>query len=186
MRRMGWYRKVGVVVRQFKNMPQVEFGVVAQSGAGIGGRMLAFGDPKFSAVKLVRLLACPINHAHKDHALVVLLGRNDEARAWFGFGMSVVREVAPDDVASRGFRPPTQQAFSISNRLLRMIPPLALSAAFFKLAELGFGQSTFIGLVLRQKFCGQLITRVTQTGGRTRTRRTTVPAALQDQNFLQT
>jgi len=66
--------------------------------------MLAFGDPEFSAVKRVRLLACPIRHAYEDHSLVVFLGRNDEARAWFGVGMNVVREVAPDDVACRGPR----------------------------------------------------------------------------------
>ena len=90
MRRMGWNREVCVAERQFKNIPQVELGVVAQSSAGIGGRMLAFGEPKFSAVEPTRLLACPIRHAHKDHSLVVVLGRNDEAWAWFGFGMNVV------------------------------------------------------------------------------------------------
>jgi len=92
--------------------------------------MLAFGDPEFSAVKRVRLLACPIRHAYEDHSLVVFLGRNNEAGAWLWFGVNVVREMASDDFASHGFRPPAHQAFSNSNRLLRTVPPLALGADF--------------------------------------------------------
>ncbi len=128
--RMWWDREVGVIERELKNVFQVEFGVVTQTGAGIGGWVLALCDPEFPTVETVRLLAGPVCHAHEDHAFVVLLGRNHEAGAWLWFGVNVVREMAPDDFASRGFRPPAHQAFSNSNRLLRTVPPLALGADF--------------------------------------------------------
>ena len=38
---------------------------------------------------------------HEDFALIVLNGRNDAPCARFGFGVDVVREVAPDGVAFR-------------------------------------------------------------------------------------
>jgi hypothetical protein len=34
-------------------------------------------------------------------------------------------------IASRGFRPPTHQVVSKVNRLLRIVPPVALGADFF-------------------------------------------------------
>ena len=128
--RMRWDREVGVVERKLQNASQVEFGVVAQTGAGIGSRVLALCDSEFPAVETVRLLASPIRHAHENHAFVVFLGRNNEAGAWLWFGVNVVREIASDDFASRGFRPPAHQTFSDSNRLLRTVPPLALGADF--------------------------------------------------------
>ena len=128
--RVRWDGEVGVVERKLKNVSQVEFGVVAQTGAGIGSRVLALCDSEFPAVETVRLLAGPIRHAHENHASVVFLGRNNEAGAWLGFGVNVVGEVAPDDFASRGFRPPAHQAFSNSKRLLRTVPPLAFGADF--------------------------------------------------------
>ena len=39
--RVGWYRKVGVVEREFKNISEVEFGVVAQTCTGIGSGVFA-------------------------------------------------------------------------------------------------------------------------------------------------
>ena len=128
--RMRWDREVGVVERELKNVSQVEFGIKAQTGAGICTRLLALCDSEFPAEETVRLLAGPIRHAHENHAFVVFLGRNNEAGAWFWFGVNVVREMAPDDFASRGFRPPAHQVFSNSNRLLRTVPPLALGADF--------------------------------------------------------
>ena len=127
---MRWDREVGVVERELKNVSQVEFGVVAQTGAGICTRLLALCDSEFPAVETVRLLAGPIRYAYENHAFGVFLGRNNESGAWLWFGVNVVREMAPDDFASRGFRPPAHQAFSISNRLLRTVPPLALGADF--------------------------------------------------------
>ena len=70
------------------------------------------------------------SNAHEDPAVIVLLGGWDEASAGFGLGVNVIREVAPGNVASRGFRPPAHQALSISKRLLRTVPPLALGADF--------------------------------------------------------
>ena len=128
--RMRWDREVGVVEREHKNVSEVELGIKAQTGAGIRAGLLALGDSEFPAEETVRLLAGPIRHAHENHAFVVFLGRNNEAGAWFWFGVNVVREMAPDDFASRGFRPPAHQVFSNSNRLLRTVPPLALGADF--------------------------------------------------------
>ena len=91
----------------------------------------AIKRPKFPTVEAIRLLAYPVCHAHEDHAFVIFLDRNNEARAWFGLGVNVVGEVASDDFASRGFRPPAHQAFSNSKRLLRTEPPLAFGADFF-------------------------------------------------------
>jgi len=128
--RMRWDREVGVVERELKNVSQVEFGVVAQIGAGIGSRVLALGDPELTAVEPICPLTGPICHAHEDHAFVVFLGRNNEAGAWLWFWVNIVREMAPDDFASCWFRPPAHQVFSNSNRLLRTVPPLALVADF--------------------------------------------------------
>ena len=128
--RVRWDGEVGVVEGKLENVSQVEFGVVAQTGAGICTRLFALCDSEFPAVETLRLLAGPVCHAREDRAFVVLLGRNNEARAWLWFGVNVVREMAPDDFASRGFRPPAHQAFSNSNRLLRTVPPLALGADF--------------------------------------------------------
>ena len=128
--RVGWDREVGVVERELKNVSEVEFGVVAQTGAGICTRLLALCDSEFPAVETVRLLAGPIRHAHENHAFFVFLGRNNEAGAWLWFRVNVVREMAPDDFASRGLRPPAHQVFSNSNRLLRTVLPLALGADF--------------------------------------------------------
>jgi len=80
--RMRWDREVGVVERKLKNVFQVEFGVVAQIGAGISSKVLALGDPELTAVEPISPLASPIRNAHEDHAFVVLLGRNDEAWTW--------------------------------------------------------------------------------------------------------
>ena len=128
--RMWRDREIGVVERELKNVFQVEFGVVAQTGAGIGSRLLALCDSEFPAVETSRLLAGSIRHTHKNHAFVVLLCRNNETGAWFWFGVNVVREMAPNDFASRGLWPPAHQAFSNSNRLLRTVPPLAFGADF--------------------------------------------------------
>ena len=62
--RMRWDREVGVVERELKNVSQVEFGVVAQTGAGLCTSLLALCDSEFSAVETVRLLAGPIRDAH--------------------------------------------------------------------------------------------------------------------------
>jgi len=64
--RMRWDREVGVVERKLQNASQVEFGVVAQTGAGISSRVLALCDSEFPAVETVRLLASPIRHAHEE------------------------------------------------------------------------------------------------------------------------
>lgn len=104
--RMRWDREVGVVERELKHVSQVEFGVVAQTGAGVCTGLRAFCDSEFPAVKTLRLLAGPIRHAQENHAFGVFLGRNHEAGAWLGCRVNVVREMAPDDVASRGRRPP--------------------------------------------------------------------------------
>jgi len=130
MRCMGRNREIGVVERKLQHVSQVELGVVAQSGAGVRGRMLTFGDAKLSAVQTVRFLAGAVCHAHEDHALVVFLGRNNQAWTWFGLRVNIVRKVAPDDFASCRFWPPPHQALSSSKRLLRTVPPLALGADF--------------------------------------------------------
>ena len=65
---------------------QLEFGAIFQTGAGIGSGVLTLRDPEFPAVETICLLTGPICHAHEDHAFVVLLGRNNETRAWFGLG----------------------------------------------------------------------------------------------------
>jgi hypothetical protein len=107
MRRMRRDREVGVVERKLKHVSQVELGVVAQSGAGVCGSMLTFGDPRFTAIQTPRLLTGAICHAHENHPFVVFLGRKDQARTWFGLRVNVVRKVAPDDFSRRWFRPPT-------------------------------------------------------------------------------
>ena len=56
--------------------------------------MLIVGNAKLCAVQTARLLAGAVRHAHGDHALVVLLGRNNEARAWLDLGVKVVMKVA--------------------------------------------------------------------------------------------
>ena len=128
--RMRWDGEVRVVERKLKNVSQVEFGVVAQTCAGIGIRVLALRDTEFPNVQTICLLACSVCHAYKDRAVVIFFGRNNETRSWFGFGVNVVREVAPDDFASRWFWPPAHQGFSNSKRLLRTVPPLAFGADF--------------------------------------------------------
>ena len=85
--RMRWDREVGVVERELKNVSQVEFGVVAQTGARICTRLLALCNSEFPAVETVRLLAGPIRYAHENHAFVVFLGRNNEAGSGFGLGL---------------------------------------------------------------------------------------------------
>jgi hypothetical protein len=71
---MGRHRKIGVIEWKLKHLAEVEFGVVTQSGAGVGGRMFALGDPEFTAVEPICLLAGPIRHANKEMAFVVLMG----------------------------------------------------------------------------------------------------------------
>ena len=100
--RMRWDREVDVVERELKNVSQVEFGIKAQTGAGICARLLSLCDSEFPAVEAVRLLAGPIRYAHENHAFVVFPGRNNEAGAWLWFGVNVVREMAPDDFAAVG------------------------------------------------------------------------------------
>jgi len=63
--------------------------------------MLDPGNAELSAIQPICLLAGAIGNAHEDFALIVLNGRNDAPCARFGFGVDVVREVAPDDVAIR-------------------------------------------------------------------------------------
>ena len=128
--RMWWDREVGVVERELKNVSQVEFSVVAQSGASICTSLLALCNSEYPAVETVRLMASPISHVHENHTFVVFLGRNNKGGAWLWFGVDVVREMAPYDFTSRGFRPPVHQVLSNSNRLLRIAPPLALGADF--------------------------------------------------------
>jgi hypothetical protein len=92
--------------------------------------MLGLGNAELSAVQPIRLLAGAIGNAHEYFALIVLHGRNDEPWARLRFGVDVVREVAPDDVACSGLRPPVHQALSTSKRLLRTVAPLAMGAVF--------------------------------------------------------
>lgn len=129
--RVGRNREIGVVEWEVKNVSQVKFGVVTQPGADISRRLFALGDPEFATVETIRLLAGPVGHAHKGHACFVDLSRNNEPGAWFGLGMDVIREVAPNDFAGRGFWPPAHQVLSNSNSALRTVPPLALGADFF-------------------------------------------------------
>ena len=130
VRRVRRDGEVGVVERELKNISQIELGVVAQTGAGIGSRVLALGNSEFPTVQTICFLAGSICHAHEDNAFVVHLSRNNETRSWLWFGVNVVRKVSPDDFSSRGFRPPAHQVLSNSNRLLRMVPLLALGADF--------------------------------------------------------
>ena len=71
---MGRNRKVSVIEREFKDIVEIEFGVVTQPGAAIGGRVFTFGDPKFPAVETICFLAGPIGHAHEDHAFIIYFG----------------------------------------------------------------------------------------------------------------
>ena len=71
---MGRNGKVSVIEGEFKDIVEIEFGVVTQPGAAIGGRMFTFGDPKFPAVEAICFLAGPIGHAHEDHAFIIYFG----------------------------------------------------------------------------------------------------------------
>ena len=51
MRCMGRNREISVVERKLQHISQVELGVVAQTRAGVGGRILTSGDPIFPAVQ---------------------------------------------------------------------------------------------------------------------------------------
>jgi len=56
MRRMGWYRKIVVVVRKLEHLAQIKLGVVAQTCTGVSGGMFALGDAEFTAVEPIRFL----------------------------------------------------------------------------------------------------------------------------------
>ena len=71
---IGRNGKESVVEREFKDIFEIEFGVVTQPGASVGGRVLTLGDSKFPAVEAVCFLAGPIGHAHEDHAFIIYFG----------------------------------------------------------------------------------------------------------------
>jgi hypothetical protein len=71
---MGRNGKVSVIEREFKDIFEIEFGVVTQPGAAVGGRVLTLGDSKFPAVEAICFLAGPIGHAHEDHAFIIYFG----------------------------------------------------------------------------------------------------------------
>ena len=71
---MGRNGKESVVEREFKDIFEIEFGVVTQPGASVGGRVLTLGDSKFPAVEAICFLAGPIGHAHEDHAFIIYFG----------------------------------------------------------------------------------------------------------------
>lgn len=77
MRSMGWYREIVVVIRKFKQLAQIKFGVVAQTGAGISGGMFTLGDAEFAAVEPIRLLTGSVRDVHKDPAFIVFFGQSD-------------------------------------------------------------------------------------------------------------
>ena len=131
MRCVGRNRKIIVVVGELEHLAQIKLGVVAQTCTGISGGMFALGDAKFPAVEPIRLLTRSVGHAHKKSALIVFFGESDQARTRFGLWMHMVREVTPGDVASSGLWPPPHQLLSMSKRLLRTRPPLALGADFW-------------------------------------------------------
>ena len=130
MRGMWGHGKVVVVVRQFQCFAQVKFGVVTEASTGVRSRVFTPGDAEFAPLESMGLLAGAIRHAHEDHPLIVFLGCHDESGASLWFRMDIVGKVTPDDFTCGGFRPPAHQALSISKRLLRTVPPLALGADF--------------------------------------------------------
>ena len=71
---MGRNGKESVVEREFKDIFEIEFGVVTQPGGAVGGRVLTLGDSKFPAVEAICFLAGPIGHAHEDHAFIIYFG----------------------------------------------------------------------------------------------------------------
>ena len=71
---MGRNRKVSVVERKFKDIFEIEFRVVTQPGAAVGGRVLTFGDAKFPAVEAICFLAGSEGHANEDHSFVIYFG----------------------------------------------------------------------------------------------------------------
>ena len=127
---VGRYREIVVVVRQLEHLAQIKLDVVAQASTGISGGMFTLGDSKFPAVEPIRLLAGSVSHAHKNPSLLIFFGRSNETRTWLWLWMNIVRKVAPRDIACGRFRPPPHQVLSISKRLLRTRPPLALGADF--------------------------------------------------------
>lgn len=71
---MGRNGKESVVEREFKDIFEIEFRVVTQPGAAVGGRVLTSGDSKFPAVEAICFFAGPIGHAHEDHAFIIYFG----------------------------------------------------------------------------------------------------------------
>ena len=74
MRGMGRNGKVSVIEGEFNDMFEIEFRVVTQPGAAVGGRVFTFGDSKFPAEEAICFLAGPIGHAHEDHAFIIYFG----------------------------------------------------------------------------------------------------------------
>ena len=71
---MGRNGKESVVEREFKDIFEIEFGVVTQPSAAVGCWVLTLGDSKFPAIEAVCFLAGPIGHAHEDHAFIIYFG----------------------------------------------------------------------------------------------------------------